>query len=222
MRDDDAPAAILEQMRCNGTNGVAGASQVDVNGVVPIRVFPVQDRLERLDACVCEQDVEPSKSGACLLGRGTQSGKIALVKARAWDRFGMVAQERKITLDYEVETSVSSVSADRGRLLQVIGNLLGNALSNSPLRVVACRFAHSRASAVLRSPFGIPTPALPPRTCLHIFERFWRTDRGARSGAGLGLTICKGIVEAHNGQIRAESSVGVGTTFHVGIPAAQI
>ena len=132
----------------------------------------------------------------------------------------MAAQERNITLDYEVETGVSSVSADRGRLLQVIGNLLGNAFKFTPEggRVSLRAFAREgRAEITIRD----SGPGIAPENLPHIFERFWRTDRGARSGAGLGLTICKGIVEAHNGQIWAESSVGVGTTFHVSIPAAQ-
>src|SRR5271156_424007 len=66
----------------NGTNGVARAGQVDVDGVVPIRVFPLQDRLERLDASIRKQDVEPAKSGARVIGRDTQSREVALVEPR--------------------------------------------------------------------------------------------------------------------------------------------
>ena len=74
---------------------------------------------------------------------------------------------------------------------------------------------------MLRSSFGISGPGIAPENLPHIFDRFWRSDRAARAGAGLGLTICKGIVEAHDGRIWAESTVGVGTTFHVSIPGAE-
>src|SRR5271163_609821 len=69
-------------MRRNGANGVASAGEVDVDGVLPVRVFPVEDRLERLDAGIREQNVEPSKGGARLPRRGAQSPEIALVEVR--------------------------------------------------------------------------------------------------------------------------------------------
>jgi chemotaxis family two-component system sensor kinase Cph1 len=60
---------------------------------------------------------------------------------------------------------------------------------------------------------GIPAPDLP-----HVFDRYWHVRRRNREGIGLGLSIAKGIVEAHGGEIWAESAVGVGTTFHFTIP----
>jgi hypothetical protein len=69
-------------MRGNGADGVARAGQVDVDRVLPVRIFPVEDRLERLDAGIREQDVEPAKGGARRLGRGAQSRKIALIETR--------------------------------------------------------------------------------------------------------------------------------------------
>ena len=69
-------------MRRDGANGVAGAGQVDVDLIVPVHIFHFQDRLERLDAGIREQNVEATKGGARLLGRGAQSGEVALVKAR--------------------------------------------------------------------------------------------------------------------------------------------
>jgi hypothetical protein len=69
-------------MRRNCANGVAGSGQVDVDRVLPVRVLPVEDRFEGLDAGVREQDVEPTKGGPRLLGSRAQSGKIALVETR--------------------------------------------------------------------------------------------------------------------------------------------
>ena len=62
---------------------------------------------------------------------------------------------------------------------------------------------------------GIAAEYLP-----HLFDRFWQAQRGARHGAGLGLPIVKGIVEAHGGRIWVDSTVGEGTSFHFTIPVA--
>jgi signal transduction histidine kinase len=55
----------------------------------------------------------------------------------------------------------------------------------------------------------------------HVFDRFWQADRQGRAGAGLGLSIVKGIVEAHGGDIRVESKVGEGTTFSFTLPITE-
>jgi len=60
---------------------------------------------------------------------------------------------------------------------------------------------------------GIPAAAMP-----HLFERFWKADPASRAGAGLGLAIARGIVEAHGGKIWAESSPGRGTTMRFTLP----
>jgi signal transduction histidine kinase len=62
---------------------------------------------------------------------------------------------------------------------------------------------------------GIPVDHL-----AHVFDRFWQADRQGRAGAGLGLSIVKGIVEAHGGNVRVESEVGEGTIFSFTVPLA--
>ena len=63
-------------------------------------------------------------------------------------------------------------------------------------------------------------PGIPAENLAHIFDRFWQANPRSRKGAGLGLVIAKGIVEAHGGQMMVESTLGVGTSFHFSLPAA--
>jgi PAS domain S-box-containing protein len=122
-----------------------------------------------------------------------------------------------VALAAEVGDDVKPMRADRDRLLQVLSNLLGNALkfSNAGGKVVvrATNADGAVQLSVKDSGRGIPTADLP-----HVFERFWQADRATRNGAGLGLAICKGIVEAHGGRIWAASTVGRGTTLYFEIP----
>jgi len=163
-------------------------------------------------------DVSNMESGNFAVQRAPVDLRAVLEEAR--DSFGMSAQERNIALDCDIDAEVRSVSADRDRLLQIIGNLLGNAFKYTPeggrVSLRACE-REGYAEIIIRD----SGPGIAPENLPHIFDRFWRGDRATRAGAGLGLAICKGIVEAHNGLIWVESTVGVGTTFHVRIPCAE-
>ena len=114
------------------------------------------------------------------------------------------------------------VLADRARLVQVLGNLLSNAARNSPesspIRVSAAVAGVHVAVAVSDRGRGIPAESLP-----RLFHKFSRMDPGERgSGTGLGLAVCRGIVEAHGGRIRAESDgPGLGARFTFTIPTVE-
>ncbi|MCY3887435.1 MAG: ATP-binding protein [Chloroflexi bacterium] len=114
------------------------------------------------------------------------------------------------------------VMADRVRMAQVLGALLANAARNSPesspIRVHAAREGVHVAVAVSDDGTGIPEERLP-----HLFRRFFRIDAGEpRGDTGLGLAVCKGIVEAHGGRIWAESDgPGPGARFLFTIPAVE-
>ena len=116
------------------------------------------------------------------------------------------------------------VLADRQRIVQVLVNLLSNAARHSPessaIRVTAVLEGVHVTVSVADEGRGIPAERLP-----HLFRRFARSgreDRGRGVGAGLGLAICKGLVEAHGGRIWAESEgTGLGTRFLFTIPLAE-
>jgi signal transduction histidine kinase len=112
---------------------------------------------------------------------------------------------------------VPDVRADRARVLQVLSNLVGNALKFTPaggtVTVTAEAAGESVAFHVADTGEGIAPEHLP-----RLFDRFWQAERGDRKGLGLGLAIAKGIVEAHGGRIWAESVPGQGSTFSFTLP----
>jgi PAS domain S-box-containing protein len=129
------------------------------------------------------------------------------------------AAERGIRLERDVAESLSDVLADRERILQVFGNLIGNALKftgeGGRVRVQAERNGDGIGFAVVDSGGGIAEQDLP-----HLFTPFWQGRNADRMGAGLGLAICRGIIEAHGGIITADSKLGAGTTIRFTLPAA--
>jgi signal transduction histidine kinase len=118
----------------------------------------------------------------------------------------------------EVDDAV--VHADRDRMLQVLGNLLGNALKFTPRGgrvMVSARVTGDDARfAVSDTGAGIPDEHMP-----RLFDRYWQASRKDRRGVGLGLSIVKGIVEAHGGDVRVETAPGTGSTFTLVLPARK-
>ena len=121
-------------------------------------------------------------------------------------------------LDIDLAPDLPLVSADRRRIVQVIGNLLSNAARHSSqastIRVTTAWTGSQVAVSVADTGLGIPSEQLP-----RLFRRFSRVDG---DDPGLGLAICRGIVEAHGGRIRAESGGrGMGATFTFTLPAVE-
>jgi signal transduction histidine kinase len=130
-----------------------------------------------------------------------------------------LAGAKRIELATELAPALPLVAADRERMLQVFSNLVGNAVKFTSLGGRIEIRANLRSAmvefAVHDNGPGIASADLP-----HIFDRFWRAKNTGRSGAGLGLAIAKGIVEAHGGSIRAESEPGRGSAFMFTLPVA--
>lgn len=127
-----------------------------------------------------------------------------------------VAEERSITLVRDVTDDVRIV-CHRERLLQVLNNLIGNALRFTPEggTITVCARATPDAVEVSVADTG---PGIVPDQLARIFERYARGPREAGRGSGLGLYIAKGIVQAHDGTISVESRPGRGATFRFTIP----
>jgi len=129
-----------------------------------------------------------------------------------------LAASGSLELRLDVPDRLPAISADRQRILQVFENLVGNAIKFTDPGGLITVGAEPRNGQVLfwvaDTGAGIPADQLP-----HVFERLWQ-GKLAGQGAGLGLPIVKGIVEAHGGRVWVESQVGEGSTFFFTIPIA--
>ncbi len=130
-----------------------------------------------------------------------------------------LAASSAVELGLELPQGLPDVWADRDRLLQVFENLVGNALKFTARGGRVTVGATARDGQVLfwvsDTGVGISAEDVP-----HLFDRFWQAHNARRDGAGLGLPIVKGIVEAHGGRVRVESAPGRGSTFFFSIPVA--
>jgi len=130
-----------------------------------------------------------------------------------------LVEEKVISLDLQIEAALPKVLADRERIQQALSNLVGNAIKFSPAGSKIVVGARGDADDVIISVLdrgqGIAAEHLP-----RVFDRYWQSSRTDRQGAGLGLAIAKGIVEAHGGRIWIESRPGEGTTASFSLPLA--
>ncbi|MCY4621980.1 MAG: response regulator, partial [bacterium] len=149
-----------------------------------------------------------------------EPAEVAVLVDRARNAF--TSAGGRDTLEIDVAPDLPLVMADRRRVVQVIGNLASNAARHSPensvIRVSAERKGTHVEVSVADQGRGIPAGDLP-----HLFRKFsQRENTDTESDTGLGLAICKGIVEAHGGRIRAESDgPGLGARFSFTLPLAQ-
>jgi signal transduction histidine kinase len=113
----------------------------------------------------------------------------------------------------------ATVHADPLRVSQILGNLMGNALKFTPVRGhITLRAAPNGRLVVFQVVDN--GPGIPPAHVEHLFDKFWQARQSDNSGVGLGLTIARGLVEAHGGTMSVESTVGTGSTFSFTLPAA--
>ncbi len=189
---------------------LAGRSRLTVAHVGPHQ--PEHDGAPSVRAQLARWGVLPAgapRSAVAGLGLDVIKAQVA----QFWPR----AEERKLRLNLSPSPSHCLVLADRLRLEQVLANLLDNAIKYCPagsevmVSWTVDALARMVTVAVADTGAGIEAAHLP-----RLFERFYRVDTGrsrALGGTGLGLSIVKHAVEAMNGHVFVESTVGQGTTF---------
>jgi signal transduction histidine kinase len=147
--------------------------------------------------------------------------KLSHVVMLAIDRLRALAEAKGQTLEVDLPSSLPEVVIDAHRIAQVVSNLVGNAIKFTPqegaIQVSARQQDHQIVVSVTDTGPGIPQEHLQK-----IFDRFWQAPGTKYKGSGLGLSIAKGIVQAHGGSIWAESQLGKGSSFFFTLPLADV
>ena len=150
-----------------------------------------------------------------------KSESIDSIMAEALEMLRPLASAASLSLEYDAPSHMPCVSADSARLLQVLSNLVGNAIKFTPpggrVWIEVEPVEDEVRIAVSDTGPGIAADQVP-----HIFGRFWQGRSSDRRGIGLGLAIAKGIVEAHGGRIWVESQVGEGSRFIFTLPIVDV
>lgn len=196
-----------------------------MDGVLPAEPETYQqvhteiDRLQRLLNDL--QELSRVEAGAFQLMPVSVSlpGLIETIKGNLGHQF----EDKGIQLETQVEPHLPNIMIDKDRILQVLTNLVGNALQYTPsggkVSIRAARDKSEILISVSDTGIGIAPDHLP-----FVFNRFYRTDKSrtrASGGSGIGLTIAQSLVKAHHGRIWAESAgEGKGSSFHFTLPAA--
>jgi PAS domain S-box-containing protein len=237
----DRAALAIDNARLHEQTTEAKRLRDEVVGVVshdlrsPLNTVLVGARLltQEIDSPVVASVLRAAKYASTLIRdllsvTAIEAGSLPLERTR--ESIGSIVDEavslhheqavsQSITVETHVEPDLPAVSVDRLRVLQVLGNLLDNAFKFTPeggrVLVEARRRERDVIVRVADTGCGIPAESLP-----HVFDRFWQGTRAHRAGAGLGLAIAKGIVDAHGGHIDVASEEGRGTTFTFTLPAA--
>lgn len=131
-------------------------------------------------------------------------------------------QRKNVTLDLDIHSPLSSIEVDQGRMTQVLTNILDNALRHTPEGgrvILSAQEVNDQVELAIQD----NGPGLRAEELERIFERFYRTDASRQrenynGGSGLGLAIAKSIVQAHDGQVSAESTEGKGLKVIVRLP----
>jgi len=144
---------------------------------------------------------------------------ISHLVARAIEDFSPLASERQIDLRQE-DPAVCMVLADEGKINRVVANLISNAVKFTPRggKVVLRVAQRPRSTEVSVSDTG---EGIPEEERDKIFEKFYQVEKrrlGRKAGTGLGLPLCKKVVDAHGGNIWVESVHGQGSRFYFTIP----
>lgn len=179
-------------------------------------VLRASSRMERLITDLLDvASIDAGRRLQLLIG----SVDIESLLLQAIDLLQPLAIEKNQRLTLGIHCKGRVIACDRERMLQVLSNIIGNAIKFTPNAgsiVVQCQRSPEGALFSVRDTGpGIAVGQIP-----HMFTRYWQSDQQDQRGLGLGLYISKGIVEAHGGRIWVESEVNEGTQVHFTLPIA--
>ena len=130
-----------------------------------------------------------------------------------------MAEAKQQTVECHIESNLPEVAADGHRVGQVVSNLLSNAIKfmRQGGKIIVSARRRGNSFVVSVSDEG---PGIARKNLSKAFDRFWQAEETRRLGSGLGLSIAKGIVEAHGGKIWVDSELGKGSSFFFTLPLA--
>jgi signal transduction histidine kinase len=194
-------------------------TRIDANQVQEF-VNKVQRSADQMEVLIADLlDFARIQSGTFSVAVFT--GRLSDVLAPVIDRMRALVEAKRQTLEADLPPSLPAVAIDAHRVGQVVSNLVGNAIKFTPQEGKIRVSASQRGDRIIVS-VSDTGPGIPQEHLSKIFDRFWRAPGTLEKGSGLGLSIAKGIIEAHGGTIWAESQSGKGSSFHFTLPLAGI
>ena len=205
------PLAIISASATLLQNGGSESDRIELLGMV-------RNACRQMQVLVADLlDVARIEKGGFAVDRGPIEVGGVIREMRLM--FESAAAAKGISLETDASSAVPALYADRNRLVQILSNLLSNAIRFTDRGMVRLSVNDERDQvrfSVSDTGPGIPAVELP-----HLFDRFWQARSSHRGGAGLGLAIVKGFVEAHQGVIEVQSEVGKGSLFSFTIPCVK-
>lgn len=178
----------------------------------------VVDERVATDAVAAERDASEMALEDARSAEEERTGVFAMVTHDLRSPLSVIVGNADMTAEGAEEDLVATF--DHDRVVQLLSNLLGNAVKFTPrggsVDLWVERDPEKAVFVVRDDGAGIPPSALS-----HLFERFWQSDTDRRRGLGLGLYLCRTIARAHGGEISVQSEVGSGSTFRVRLPMSR-
>lgn len=204
----------ITRMRGIAETTLTGPQDTETYREMGLTILEECDRLTEIINTILE--IARSESGVLEIARTQMDFKDILKEAQ--ELFHPVAEEKDIQLTAHLPDEPLLVCGDKSRLQRVIANLLDNALKYTPdggrVEITARRENKSLLIDIRDNGVG-----LAPEDAKRVFERFYRCEKSRSTpGNGLGLSLAKGILLAHGGSIRVESTLQIGTTFTLSLP----
>lgn len=209
---------LLQGVFLNATMLAEGASTSDEGRRTVAGMKRIQRYVARMNGLIGDL-VDVASIDAGKLAIRPLPADTAPLLTEAVDAFAHSASEKGISLEVEAAERILMAELDHERVLQVLANLITNAIKFTPRggRIVV---RGERAGDALRLSVSDTGTGIPEDMLEAVFERFWQVGKNDRRGLGLGLYISRCIVDAHGGRIWAESKPGEGTTFYFTMPGA--
>ena len=220
---DEVLAVVSHDLR-NPVGTIAAAAEL--LGDVPLPPERQEEHLETIGRAadrinrLIQDLLDVAQIEAGRLSVRTKPVDIVEVFEEVFSQMCWEADEEEVDLTVRVAADLPSVKADRHRIMQVMSNLIDNGLKFTPAggRVT---MAASRAPGGVSVTVSDTGPGIEPEMEEHLFDRFWKGHADGTRGAGLGLAIVDGILQAHGTRIHVETEIGRGSVFSFTLPTGD-